>query len=316
MSRVTAAFRRAAEQSTITGETAPGVDAGDDVRELAAEAFPIELPERRTFPADAAAPPPPVVADRRVQKVESASARNGAVFERIDAALAAKVVVDAAMAPASREQYRRLAAALHHGQTDTGLKVVMIASAVPGEGKTLTASNLALTLSESYQRSVLLIDGDLRRPAIHTLFRLDNLSGLTEGLASVEERPLRVMQVSRTLAVLPAGRATSDPMAGLTSQRMRTLIDEARSVFDWVIVDTPPIALLPDAKLLAAMVDGAVLVVKAGSTSYEMVKRAVDSLGREHILGTVLNRADTTTSVTGYDKAYYYGARAEAPVQQ
>ena len=81
-------------------------------------------------------------------------------------------------------------------------------------------------------------------------------------------------------------------MAGLTSERMRRLIDEAREAFDWVIIDTPPVGLLTDANLLASMVDGAVLVVKAGSTPYDLVKRAVDAIGRERLLGVVLNRAD------------------------
>ena len=76
--------------------------------------------------------------------------------------------------PASREQYRRLAATLHHAQAEHGLKVVMVASAVPGEGKTLTATNLALTLSESYQRRVLLIDADLRRPSLHDDVQVPN----------------------------------------------------------------------------------------------------------------------------------------------
>ena len=80
-------------------------------------------------------------------------------------------------------------------------------------------------------------------------------------------------------------------MAGLTSDRMRRVIDEAREAFDWVIVDTPPVGLLTDANLLASMVDGAVLVVKAEHTPYQLVQRAVDALGRNRILGVVLNRA-------------------------
>ena len=96
------------------------------------------------------------------------------LFERIDARLAEKVVVDANMSPVSREQYRRLAAVLHDAQGNNGTQVVMVASAVPGEGKTLTATNVALTLSDSYRRRVLLIDADLRRPALHEVFRTEH----------------------------------------------------------------------------------------------------------------------------------------------
>ena len=208
------------------------------------------------------------------------------------------------MSSASREQYRRLAAVLHDAQGTTGLQVVMVASAVAGEGKTLTASNLALTFSESYQKRVLLIDGDLRRPTLHSVFRLDTTSGLADGLMSPADTKMVVRQVSPRLAVLPAGRPSSDPMAGLTSERMKRLLDEARQSFDWVILDTPPVMLLPDAHLMTSMVDGAVLVVRAGSTPYELVRRAADALGRSRILGVVLNRAETTGQQDHYQ---YYG---------
>ena len=103
-----------------------------------------------------------------------------------------------------------------------------------------------------------------------------------------------VRQVSTRLAVLPAGRPSADPMAGLTSERMKRLLDEARQSFDWVILDTPPVMLLPDAHLMASMVDGAVLVVRAGSTPHELVRRAAEAIGRSRILGVVLNRAELT----------------------
>jgi Mrp family chromosome partitioning ATPase len=107
--------------------------------------------------------------------------------------------------------------------------------------------------------------------------------------------------------VLPAGRATSDPMAGLTSERMARLIAEAREAFEWVIIDTPPVGLLSDAKLLAAMADGTVLVVKADSTPYDLVQRAIEAIGRDRILGIVLNRAETAAHTYGYPSysSYY-----------
>jgi protein-tyrosine kinase len=238
------------------------------------------------------------------------------LFERLDATLAQKIVVDQNIMPVSREQYRRLAATLHHAQADTGLKVVMICSAVMGEGKTLTASNLALTFSESYKRSVLLIDGDFRRPALHVVFNLDAPVGLSEGLISVIEQKLPLYRVSPRLTILPAGSPSSDPMAGLTSNRMRRVIQEARAAFDWVIVDTPPVALLPDANLLATMVDGAVLVVRAGATPYHQVVRAVDALTRERLLGVVLNSATVSGNGVHNYYTYYHGARPPGANQQ
>jgi capsular exopolysaccharide synthesis family protein len=232
------------------------------------------------------------------------------VFSRIDSKLVAKVVVDQRMQAGSREQYRRLAAELHHRQAATGLKVVMIASAVVGEGKTLTASNLALTLSESYKRSVLLIDADLRRPSLNAVFGMNGTPGLAEGLAADDGRKLSVHQVSSHLTILPAGKPSADPMARLTSVRMRQLIEEARAAFDWVIIDTPPVGLLTDASLLAAMADGAILVVEAGSTPYDLVKRAVEMIGTGRVLGVVLNRAEVSPRTYGY--GYYGGYHGDA----
>ncbi len=256
------------------------------------------MPDRRRPPreeGEAAKPP-----------VAAVPAPPSSLFERLDRRLAAKIVVDQTMIPASREQYRRLAATLHHQQAATGLKVVMIASAVVGEGKTLTAANLALTLSESYQRTVLLIDADLRRPSLNTVFGMNGAPGLAEGLASLQERKLALHQISPRLSILPAGKPSADPMAGLTSGRMRRVIDEARESFDWIIVDTPPVGLLTDANLLAAMVDGAILVVQAGSTPYDRVKRAVEAIGSDRMLGVVLNRAEVRAHAYGYGYDYYY----------
>jgi protein-tyrosine kinase len=224
------------------------------------------------------------------------------------AGVAEKVVVDADTNPASVEQYRRLAAVLHHAQNERGLRVIMVTSALPGEGKTLTASNLALTLSESYQRRVLLVDADLRRPSIHQLFALPSLSGLSDGLRSVEDRKLTLVEVSSHLTVLPAGRPDPDPMSVLTSSRMQYVLDEAREKFDWVIVDTPPVGLMPDAHLLAAMVDGALLIIGAGMSPHRAVAKAAEVIGRDRILGVVLNRVARNDMSHGAYYYMYYGA--------
>jgi capsular exopolysaccharide synthesis family protein len=228
------------------------------------------------------------------------------IRERLDDALQRKVVVDPNMAPSSREQYRRLAAGLHQNQLSQGAKVVMVTSALAGEGKTLTASNLALTLSESYRRQVLLIDADLRKPSLHVVFSLKVTEGLCEGLAAPADEQLALHQVSPFLTILPAGRPTSDPMGVLTSDRMRRLVDEARETFDWVVIDTPPVGLLPDANLLASMVDGALVVIRADATPHALVQRAVEAIGTDKILGVILNRATTHTVASSYHYHTYY----------
>jgi protein-tyrosine kinase len=208
-------------------------------------------------------------------------------------------------AAAAVEQYRHLAATLHQLQAERGLKTLMVTSAVPREGKTLTATNLALTLSESYRRKVLLVDADLRRPSVHEIFKLANGVGLSEGLRQ-DSAKLQLVQVSPGLTVLPAGGATSDPMASLTSERMKTFVAEAAELFDWVILDTPPIGLLSDAQLLTALVDGVIVVIGAGSTPYTLVQRVINELGTEQILGVVLNRvADASVPANSYLRSYY-----------
>lgn len=204
------------------------------------------------------------------------------------------------------EQYRRLAATLHHVQEDRGIKRVIISSAVANEGKTLTSTNLALTLSQSYAKRVLLIDADLRRPRVNFVFGLPNGPGLSEALDRRDPHKLPVTAVSPLLSILPAGRATPDPIAGLTSQRMAAILEDATHQFDWVIVDTPPVGLLSDARLVAAMVDVALIVVGAGSTPCGAIQRAIEAIGRDKVLGVVLNRADETLA-TGGDYHYYYG---------
>jgi capsular exopolysaccharide synthesis family protein len=215
------------------------------------------------------------------------------------------LIVNPELPAAAVEQYRRLAATLHHVQEDRGIRRVIVSSAVANEGKTITSTNLALTLSHSYAKRVLLIDADMRRPRVNFMFGIPNGAGLSEALDRADPRKLALVQVSPLLSVLPAGRATPDPIAGLTSSRMAAILDEAVERFDWVILDTPPVGLLSDARLLAAMADVAVLVVSAGSTPCAAVQRALDALGRERVLGVVLNRAEE--SVSGGDYYDYYG---------
>ncbi len=320
MSRIDEALRRAAgltlPDASLTGDATPEPVAGADVAALAGEPFPVEIAQRlRTRTQSGAAvlrATEPAPSSAAVETPGTPKLDDTRIFERIDSKFAEKVVADRSMAPVSREQYRRLAAVLHDAQANSGLRVIMIASAVLGEGKTLTATNLALTLSESYHNRVLLIDADLRKPALHKVFRLEMASGLVEGLDPKVNAKLVLRQVSERLSILPAGRPTSDPMAALTSTRMRRLVDEAKENFDWVILDTPPLMLLPDAHLLSALVDGAVLIIRANSTPHEHVKRAADIIGRERITGVVLNHAEAREQA-GYGDHYhgYYLSQPE-----
>jgi protein-tyrosine kinase len=305
MSRVDEAMRRATESSA---------DVEQEALALAREPFPVEVPDQfrplGERPNTAlSVGEPPISSDNGVAAQESADGPSIPYGDQV----AEKIVIDPRMPAISREQYRRVAAVLHDSQAVNRTQVVMVTSAVAGEGKTLTAANVALTLSNSYRKRVLVIDADLRRPALHHVFRIETAYGLADGLNSSAEARIVVRQVTPTLSLLPAGRPTSDPMAGLISERMRRLVEEARELFDWVIIDTPPLMLLPDANLLVSMADGVLLVVRAESTTHPMVKRAVDAVGRPRILGVVLNSA-TVGPHGGYrgPSDYYYVGSGQA----
>ena len=227
-----------------------------------------------------------------------------------DLPIADKLMLNGARSsdPAAVEQYRRLAGRLCMAQVEHGIGVVMITSALPGEGKTLTSTNLALTLAESYKRNVLLIDADLRRPCVHQVFQVPNASGLNEGLRSGLDRKVPLMKFSDRLTLLTAGRPDSDPMSILSGDRMKRVLEEAKARFDWVIVDTPPVGLLTDAHLLSSIVDAVLLVVRAGYTPLPAINGAVDSVGRDRVLGVVLNHAEISGLPGSYHAYNYYGS--------
>jgi protein-tyrosine kinase len=206
------------------------------------------------------------------------------------------------------EQFRRLAATLHQAQIDAGTRTIMVTSATSGDGKTLTAINLALTLAESYGRKVLLIDADLRRPSIRDVSHLPNVTGLSGGLRAKSDQQLTVLQVTKNLTLLPAGRPDPDPMSSLTSSRMRRILDDAAATFDWVVLDAPPLGGIADANLLSAMVDGALFVIRAGQSKCPLVKNAIDSIGRDRVLGVILNGVESDPN-EAYAQTYrHYGA--------
>lgn len=300
MGRVDEAMRKAAETTGTVRR--PDVSTSDaylaEVKAIRPEGFPSEASE--------SAP------RRRRAAGQDVHARTGvqptaALAERMLPKLAKRIVVDETIDPVSREQYRRLSTGLHAAQATNGLKVIAISSALAGEGKSLTASNLALTLSESYQRSVLLIDGDLRRPSISEVFGLPSGKGLSDSVVASHDAAPDVHQVTPHLSVLTSGRANVDPVAVLSSARLRQIIEEARDAFDWVLIDTPPVGLLSDANLIADLADGTLLVVKAAATPYDVVQRAVATLGRDRLLGVILNQAADAGPASKYH-GYYYTA--------
>jgi protein-tyrosine kinase len=314
MSRISDALKRAGTPDISDGYSDLSTEDLDDfaLAPDAAAAEPLEFAPDAPITAPPGSPPP--VTPLAGEPVELPATRvtepGRGFFDNSSVRVSEKLVANPDLQPVAVEQYRRVAAMLHHVQEERGIRRVLVASALAAEGKTLTATNLALTLSESYGRRVLLIDADMRRPSVNLLLGLANVSGLSEALATAEDQKLAVVQLSPRFAVLPAGRPSHDPMEGLTSQRMGRILQEAGEAFDWVIIDSPPVGVLSDANLLARMVDAVLLVIAAGSTPFAAIQRAADSIGRDRVLGVVLNRVSEQTAAPGdYYYARYYGYR-------
>src|SRR5262245_27758185 len=312
MSRVDDALKRARVSGVDVPETAPPdlhAVASPVVPSWQYERFPVErdpvgwAEQSEWTGTEGAASPDDVTADDETHGASPLAVR---YMTRGVAPQFAEKIFGGASAMSSREQYGRVAAVLHQAQRRQKTKIVLIGSAVPGEGKTLTAANVALTLSESYGRRVLLIDADLRKPTLHRLFQVPSAKGLLDGLEAGVAQAMSLIQVTPRLSVLPAGCATTDPMRLLVSERMRQVLNEAAQAFDWVIVDTPPIALVPDAHVLADMVHAAIVVIRAGSTPHQLISDAITVLGRQRVLGAVLNCVDADDIVGGADQ-YGYG---------
>jgi capsular exopolysaccharide synthesis family protein len=182
-------------------------------------------------------------------------------------------------------------------------KSLIFCSAEPGEGKTTVASNLAISLAQLGKR-VLLIDGDMRRPTVHMLFDIRNRSGLVTYLAGQEEWQKLVRPAGESgLLCLVSGPIPPNPAELLSSGAMRSLMSEAMAAYDFVLVDSPPMLNIADARILAAMVEGAILVVKESGTPRGMVQRALGQIrdAGAPLVGVVLNAVQLSL-----DRSYYY----------
>jgi protein-tyrosine kinase len=214
---------------------------------------------------------------------------------------AALVMLADPRSPAA-EAYRGLAANLQFAYADRQLQTIGITSAAAGEGKSTTVANLAIALAEGGRR-VIVIDADLRRPSLHTLFGAELQDGLSNLLMSeqVHELPLQDTQ-ARGVRLLSSGPSPANPLEALASRRFDQVLALARAQADLVLVDSAPAGALADAAVLAPRLEAMLLVVSAGRTKRDLARRAREQLERvnANLLGVVL------TDVKGDDKLYRY----------
>jgi protein-tyrosine kinase len=188
------------------------------------------------------------------------------------------------------EQYRAVRTRLAVQEEAAPVRVVLITSPGAGEGKSVTAANLALTMAQEFQRNVLLLDADLRAPAVHRLFGIDGTPGLSDVLTgAVPLEEALVYLPDYHLTVLPAGGHALYPTELLGSTTMRRALDTLRTRFDRILLDLPSVMPLADVGAVAPMADGVVMVVRAGTTKRPALEQALQAFDEDRVLGLVLN---------------------------
>src|SRR5215831_3344886 len=231
------------------------------------------------------APPLTVTEPSRPAPVKSAVPR------RIDRTLVAAHSPDTVTA----RQYRGVCSRIIHADQGTPVKVIMITSPGHGEGKSVTAANLALTIAREYQRPICLVDANLRSPRLSEMFGLDaaeadpGLVDVLTGRATLEQALTFIEPAGVTL--LPAGNGAEHPAELLSTPLLRRTIDHLRAQFDRVVIDTPAALPMVDMGLLEPLADRIVLVVRAGITSKSSIQEVMSSLDAQRVLGVVLNEA-------------------------
>ncbi|KTE93862.1 capsular biosynthesis protein [Desulfitobacterium hafniense] len=203
------------------------------------------------------------------------------------------------------EAYRTLRTNIQFANVDNVIKKILFTSAGPGEGKSSTVANLAVSIAQS-GKSVLIIDGDLRNPTQHKIFNVPNTHGLSTTLVEeIHSLTHSVKTFTEGLELLPAGPIPPNPAELLGSKKMKQLLFDAAKAYDIILIDSPPTIAVTDSSVLAQSVDGVVLILAAGEVKQEYALRAKEQLEKvgAKIIGTVINKVELKTKEHYY---YYY----------
>ena len=215
---------------------------------------------------------------------------------------------------APMEEFRTLRTRLNHMKSLQPIHSIVVTSPSPAEGKSLSAANLALAQSHLAGNNVLLGDFDFRRPIMHTMFGLDRSPGITDYLLGKAPLNKCIRKLAGTsLYVMPAGEAVINPLELLNLREVKLLMDRLPSLFNWIILDSPPLLFAADANLLATMCHGTLLVVRIGHTTIDSVTRAMQSLCNNNVLGTIVNGARRGELYSKYTYYHSYYTPKETP---
>jgi protein-tyrosine kinase len=206
------------------------------------------------------------------------------------------------------EQFRTLRSRLYKMRDSQPLRSVLVSSAIPAEGKTLVAANLAYAFVRQQGCCVLLIDADLRSPRLHTMMGAPATPGLADYLQN-SRNEFEVIQrgPEEGLCFIPAGNRVAHPSELISSDRMKQFLERAKPAFDWIIIDSPPALPVADASVLGGLCDGVLFVVRANSTPSETAQKACKELRGTHLLGAVLNTVDEASQYGSYYSNTPYG---------
>ncbi len=209
------------------------------------------------------------------------------------------------------EEFRTLRSKLYQIRAKQKLQSVLISSALPEEGKSFVAANLAQVIVRQQGRKALLIDADLRRSALHLFLGAAPAPGMTEYLrGEVSEMDIIQRGPLENLYFIPGGKPASNPAELIATGRLRTLLQAVAAAVDWVIIDSPPVIPVSDATVMADMCDGVLMVVQADVTPLEMAQKARQELHDKPLLGVVLNKVAKDATYSSY--YYRYGKEEEA----
>lgn len=204
------------------------------------------------------------------------------------------------------EEYRSLRThILHKGQRQE-LKSIVVASVNPSEGKSVTAINLSWMLAQTDGVRALIIDSDLRMPSLTDYMGIETDRGLSDVLAGTATLKESIVRLEPSgLHILPGGEARQDVAELISGNKFADILAEAREMFDYVIIDAPPLGIFTDATVLINHADGALLVVRANRTKYGVLDRILEPLPKDRMLGVVLNQSDDVMDESHYNYGYY-----------
>lgn len=210
------------------------------------------------------------------------------------------------------EEFRTLRSRLYHLRESMPLKKILVTSALPKEGKSFTASNLAQVMVRQHGRKALLIDADLRAPRLHLMLGTTAEPGLADYLQGTRDEFSIIQRGGLgNLFFIPCGLPVGDPAEMVSNGRMKMLLQRLETLFDWIIIDSPPAVPVSDASVLAKECDGVLVVVRSNSTPFDIARKAREQFAEQNLVGVVLNGTQEHTAP--YARYYYDESQKKEP---